>query len=352
VTTRRVRLDRISSSTRNAKLTREVLVGNEIKSRDGYVLAVRVLNDKSVYNQIENPDGRMLRLRSGDVLAGTLGTRRALRGYAGEVPESIRPGDVLHVLNLGGVLGRCTAANPDLGPPFDAEVLGAVLTFPPTGDRVGRPAHIGENAIPPAEDLGCTTRVVYVAGTCMNSGKTVAASRIIRGLCLAGLRVAGAKLTGVSLRRDTLGMVDAGATSAASFDDAGVVSTKEEDVLPTARALLNHLERTAKPDVIVAELGDGILGEYGVQRILADEGLMGLSAALVVCAPDQVGAWGACRVLAEDFGLRPTVITGPATDNEVGKSFVRNRLDLPAHNARNDTTDLVALVREAIDGGS
>ena len=41
-----------------------------------------------------------------------------------------------------------------------------------------------------------------------------------------------------------------------------------------AKGLFNRLRRPARPDVIVAELGDGILGEYGVQDILRDPELM------------------------------------------------------------------------------
>jgi hypothetical protein len=55
-------------------------------------------------------------------------------------------GDTINVLNLGGILGRCTSVNPDIGAPFSAEVLGAVLTFPELGDRIGRPAHIRDHA--------------------------------------------------------------------------------------------------------------------------------------------------------------------------------------------------------------
>ena len=106
------------------------------------MLAVRILEDKSTYNTVEDLTGRMVSLRAGDVLAGTLGTRRALRGYAGEVPSRIAVGDMIDVLNLGGILGRCTSANPEIGAPFKAEVLGAVLAFPELGDRIGRPAHI------------------------------------------------------------------------------------------------------------------------------------------------------------------------------------------------------------------
>ena len=103
------------------------------------MLAVRILEDKSTYNTVEDVTGRMLSLRAGDVLAGTLGTRRALRGYAGVVPPHIAVGDTLEVLNLGGILGRCTSANPEIGPPFQAEVLGADPRLSGAGGP-GRPA--------------------------------------------------------------------------------------------------------------------------------------------------------------------------------------------------------------------
>ena len=49
----------------------------------------------------------------------------------------------------------------------------------------------------------------------------------------------------------------------------------------SAKGILNRLAQ-GKPDVIVAELGDGILGEYGVQDILADKELSGAGAAWVM----------------------------------------------------------------------
>jgi hypothetical protein len=350
VVTTRIRLDRISSSTKNAALPREVIVGDEIVAQEGYVLAVRVLEDKSSYNTIEDPTGRMLALRAGDVLAGTLGARRALRGYAGIVPERISVGDVLHILNLGGILGVCTSANPDIGPPFRAEVLGAVLAFPELGDRVGRPAHIRDHGIPPADRLESGVPVVYVAGTCMNAGKTVAATELVRGLTRSGLRVAAAKLTGVALMRDALSMLDAGATCALTFNDAGVASTHPGMTVPVAKAIMNRLAAhpSGRPDVIVAELGDGILGDYGVQDILRDPELMGVAAAHVLCAPDPVGCWGVAELYRKEYGLPITAISGPATDNDVGREYVRTALGIPAYNARREAQQLVDLVREAL----
>jgi hypothetical protein len=350
VRTTRVRLDRIASSTRNLRLSPEVIVGDEIVPAEGYVLAVRVLTDKSAYNTVEDLTGRMVSLRSGDVLAGTLGARRALRGYAGDVPPHIAVGDSIEVLNLGGVLGRCTSSNPDIGPPFSAEVLGAVLSFPELGDRVGRPASIRENAIPASDMLECDVPVVYVAGTCMNSGKTVAATELVRGLSRAGHRVAAVKLTGVSLMRDTLSMRDAGAIASLTFNDAGLASTHPGTTVAVARGLLNRLakDRLSRPTVVVAELGDGILGEYGVQDILLADDLMDLAAAHVVAAPDPVGCWGALQLYREHFHRPVSVFTGPATDNEVGRDYIRAELGLLAHNARKDPGSLIEVVIEGV----
>jgi hypothetical protein len=348
VVTTRVRLDRISSSTRNAHLTPEVIVGDRIIAAEGYVLAVRILEDKSTYNTVEDVTGRMVALRAGDVLAGTLGTRRALRGYAGVVPPTVAVGDTIEVLNLGGILGRCTSVNPEIGPPFKAAVLGAVLTFPELGDRVGRPSHIRDLAVPPADRLESEVPVVYVAGTCMNAGKTVAATELVRGLVRSGLRVAAAKLTGVSLMRDALSMQDAGAVAALTFNDVGVASTHAGVTVATAKGIFNRLAQS-RPDVIVAELGDGILGEYGVQDILHDAELMTVGAAYVMAAPDPVACWGAAELMRREYNLPITAITGPATDNEVGITYVQAELGLAAHNARRDADGLVGAVRSALD---
>ena len=155
----------------------------------------------------------------------------------------------------------------------------------------------------------------------MNAGKTVAATELVRGLARGGLRVAAAKLTGVSLMRDALSMLDAGAVAALTFNDVGIASTHAGVTVTTAKGIFNRLA-ASKPDVIVAELGDGILGEYGVQDILRDAELMRVGAAYVMAAPDPVACWGAAELMQREFALPITAITGPATDNEVGQVYI------------------------------
>jgi hypothetical protein len=63
--------------------------------------------------------GRMAKVARGDVVVGALGHRQALFGYSGHIPDKhSQPGDVLQVLNLGGVLGICDSVNPDKRPAF------------------------------------------------------------------------------------------------------------------------------------------------------------------------------------------------------------------------------------------
>jgi hypothetical protein len=226
-------------------------------------------------------------------------------------------------------------------------VLGAILAFPQLGDRIGHPAHIRDGAVPPAEALTLAAPVVYVAGTCMNAGKTVAATELVRGLARSGMRVAAAKLTGVSLMRDALSLLDAGAVAALTFNDGGAASTRAGMTVPLAKGLLNRLSES-QPDVVVAELGDGILGEYGVQDILLDSELMRAAAAHVVAAPDPVAAWGAAQLYRERFRLPIAAVTGAVTDNDVGKDAIRRDLALPSHNARRDAPGLVAVVRASL----
>jgi hypothetical protein len=181
--------------------------------------------------------------------------------------------------------------------------------------------------------------VIYIAGTCMNSGKTAAACTLIRRLVQAGLRVGGAKLTGVSLVRDILAMRDYGAEWSFDFTDTGVVSSSMDTAPASARTIFSELAQKGA-QIVVAETGDGILGEYGVQAILADRELMALSAGFVLCANDPAGVAGGLQELKSRYGIQPDVVAGPATDNMVGVRFVEKTFGIPGINARTRPDEL------------
>jgi hypothetical protein len=346
-----VLLDKIASVTRACGLKREVRVSAGIPCEEGVVVAVRVRNDKSTYSQLELPSGRMAQVKKGDVVAGALGHRHALFGYSGHLPERLAPGDTVHLLNMGGVIGICDSVNPDLGPPFECEVLGAVLHFPYLGERIGVAARIGGEPLAleaPIDAAGVP--VIALVGSCMNCGKTAAACTLVRHLSHGGLIVDGLKATGVSLRRDVLAMEDAGARATALFTDFGIVSTTPANAPALTRTLVTRLA-AGRPDVIVAELGDGLLGAYGVAAILEDERIRAAFTAVVLAANDPVAAWGGVRILREQFGIEPVAVTGPATDNVAGTRIIEEVVGVPAINARTDGERLAALVREKLGIG-
>src|SRR4029453_12233940 len=88
-----------------------------------------------------------------------------------------------------------------------------------------------------------------------------------------------------------------GAIATASFLDCGLPSTVGAgDLAPVAKAVVAKLNESS-PDLIVLELGDGILGGYSVESIFDDAELRSATAALVFCASDYVGAWGGIELL-------------------------------------------------------
>lgn len=341
----RLEVDKIASVTRNLRLNRMLTLSEDILLEEGSVIAVQIRNEKSRYNQLEDVHGRLSTLHEGDIVVGALGKRHALHGYEGVMPESAKPGDILNVLNIGGVIGVSVSHNPDVGPPFQAELLGQVQVFPDFQSRKGQPAHVRMGAIarrPLEQDIP----LVLVAGTCMNSGKTAAACALVKALHRSGLRVGGAKLTGISLMRDTLAMNDYGAEVVADFTDAGIVCTGPENSAWLAHTVLAEVASRGV-EVIVAETGDGIMGEYGVQAILADPEIRRRTTAFLFCANDPVGVAGGLSDLKARYGIEVDLVCGPATDNRVGCRFVE-RLGLPAFNARNDPRALGEYVRRLV----
>lgn len=338
--------DKIASVAQSCGLTPELRLSADIPAEEGVVVAVEVLNDKATYNQLELASGRMAVVQRGDVLVGALGHRRALFGYSGSVPATVRPGDTLQLLNLGGVLGTCESADPERGDPFDCRVLGTVLDFPFLGERIGVPARVGSAKL--SKNAKLDTKgipVVAVAGTCMDSGKTAAACAIVSRLRHKGLVVDAFKATGVSARRDILAMEDAGARETRIFTDLGVVTTTDANGPDLTKTMLNELAE-GHPDVIVFELGDGLLGAYGVEAILGDAAIRSALTSVVLSANDPVAAWGGVTLLRERFGIEPSVVTGPATDNAVGIDIIRRQLALDAANARTSGATLGDIVLE------
>jgi hypothetical protein len=337
---RSIVVDKIASVTQACGLSHELRIAPEIPCAEGLVLVVEILTNKANYNTLELTSGRMAKVVRGDIVVGALGHRKALFGYSGHIPETLKPGDIIQMLNIGGVLGICDSATQDKGKPFDCKVLGTVLTFPYLGERIGVPAKVGYKALDYGAPLDARgVPVVALAGTCMEAGKTAAASAIIARMRHRGLIVDAFKATGVSLRRDIMAFEDSGARRTMLFTDLGIVTTTAKCGPALTRTMLTEMA-SGQPDAIVFELGDGLLGTYGVESILREPDIKAALTAVVLSANDPVAAWGGVKLLRERFGIEPCAVTGPATDNQVGIEIIRDQMNVQAFNAISNPGDL------------
>jgi hypothetical protein len=339
-----VEADKIGSVVSKLELQRQLAVEGERRgARVGDAVVVRALTDSATYNQLELPSGRLAKINPGDVVVGALGRRRALKGFVGDVPETVGAGDRLHLLNMGGVIGCCTGHHSSLSDAIEVEVIGFVC------GEDSRVRNVADAALAPRESLpvACAP-LVLIAGACMNSGKTYAATEIVRQATRAGMRVAAAKLSGVACLRDTLHMADHGAVATASFLDAGLPSTVGVgDLAPVAKTIITNLNES-EPDLIVIELGDGILGGYSVESVFDDAELRAATAALVFCASDYVGAWGGIELFRRR-GIEVDLVAGSVTDSKMGEDYIEREFGVPAGNAKRNGSRLFELVKSKVE---
>src|SRR5215831_1394119 len=191
--THQIEVDKIGSATSPLNLPRTIsVVSSGGAARAGDVVVVRVLTDNATYNMLELPTGRLAKVNPGDILAGVLGRRRALKGFVGDVPERVKAGDHLHLLSLGGVIGSCSGHHSSLNDAIKVEVIGLAQ------NGAQSTQNIADAGLPLRQKLDATAPLVVVAGACMNSGKTYAATEIIQVATRKGLRAAAAKLSGIA----------------------------------------------------------------------------------------------------------------------------------------------------------
>ncbi|MEM7680018.1 MAG: hypothetical protein AAF182_03340 [Pseudomonadota bacterium] len=327
----KIQIDKIGSVTKNLDIKHEERLTDRLSVEMGTVLAVQVLDDKTIYNELELPSGRMSKLKKGDIIAVALGERMALKGFVGRLPKMLKVGDVLHLLNMGGVAGVCTSANTkEVGDPLRIKVLGGIT-------RGRRLLNINQEILfKPVQNLRSQIPLIIVTGTSMDSGKTTVAVEVTKTLSRMGMKLAGTKLTGVGALRDLYKMEDYGVFQSTSFVDCGIPSTAnidDETMVGIAKGAINYLSKSS-PDAIIVEFGDGLMGRYGVDAVLADKEIQGNVQLHVGCAGDPIGATRLAS-LCKDMGLPLDVISGPVTDNEVGQGIVREHTGAMIYNAFN-----------------
>jgi hypothetical protein len=270
------------------------------------------------HEYLEDPHGRRMRLYPGDLVVGAYGNRYATDFYEGYLPT---PGDAVHLLTSGGLVGTVASAHTSKEAPTELEVLG------PLTDAAGLPLNTDDVALPEPVPGRPELGTVVVLGSSMNAGKTTATSAIIRGLAKAGLRVGAGKVTGSGSGKDHWAYVDAGAATVADFLDFGMPSTfgyPSERLVSTMFGIRDRLVEEAA-DVVVLEVADGVL--QSETRALAEQ-LPEFADHVVLAVGDALGAVAGIGVLGE-LGVSVRVVSGLVTASPLATREAAEATGLP-----------------------
>ncbi|MBI5620764.1 hypothetical protein HY949_03230 [Candidatus Gottesmanbacteria bacterium] len=338
-----MKLIKIPSIVKNIPLSGTIETGSSIVPKEGLVILVEALEDAGKNNVLEFSTGRLGKLVKGDVIPAVLEKRRALKEFAGDIPHALVPGDELDWLCESGIVGEIVGVNERWGTPMKVKVLGSLLLD-------GKTLNIKHSAIPWQDDLENSAPIVAVLATCMDSGKTTLICKLAEYFKNNGLHVVGAKLTGVAFMQDPLKMKDNGLDTVMDFVDAGLPSTcgGPTDSIKAACGIITELNK-GKPDLILAEFGDGIMGEYNVAPIITHPSIKKYIAMTIVAANDLMAAWGAKKKM-EDLGYAIDMLTGPVANSHVGVEYVEHNFGIPSESNQHAIPKTIAMLEKKLKG--
>lgn len=271
-----------------------------------YVVGEVTAEPHRIY-RIELASGRMVHALPGDHVIGAFGNRAATLEGVGSYADI--NGDRMHAMTSAGLFGFVTSMSKLLALPFRLRYLGHVV-------RRATKVCMSDFAVQ-AEEYPFDIPTIVLVGTSMSAGKTTTGRLIVHELEKMGKSVIGAKLTGAGRYRDILSFRDAGADAIFDFVDAGLPSTvvPEDEFRSAIRPLMHHIA-SLRPDFLVAEAGASPLEPYNGAAAIGE--LNGNIACTILSASDPYAVVG----VQDAFGIKPDLVTGPATSTSAAIDLV------------------------------
>jgi hypothetical protein len=203
-------------------------------------------------------------------------------------------------------------------------------------DKSGTRLNLKTQLFRPTSARHYPANLIYVVGTSMNSGKTTACTRLIRGLSDMGLKVAACKLTGSVSNHDPDELAAAAAHKVTDFSDFGFASTyliSKEELLQLFHTMLADVA-TVSPDVVLMEFADGLL-QRETAMLLRDSEIRQAGRGVVLSAGGSISALWATDHLRE-LGHRVVAVSGRITSSPLAvREFVQNDSGTPVVSSLN-----------------
>lgn len=302
----------LSSLTRISDLDTEpyeiARISKEHWATGDYVMG-EITGPRNRLLQFELASGRMIQALRRDCVVGALGNRAATLEATGSWMDI--SGDTMDSMTSAGLFGKVTSLSTLIAPTTELSYQGHVV-------RNGEKVCMSDFAIRGTGSFNVPS--VLLVGTSMSAGKTTTGRLVVHELERMGKSVIGAKLTGAGRYRDILSFRDAGAMAIFDFVDAGLPSTvvPEDEFRNVIRPLLSHIG-SLEPDFLVVEAGASPLEPYNGTTAIEELGEENIHCR-ILCASDPYAVVG----VEKAFGLRPDLVTGPATSTSAAVDLVRS----------------------------
>lgn len=278
------------------------LVTGTIRPKTGNIVLASV-HELGKHRRIEQLNGRRALMMPGDEILVCYGNRYAPDQFEAVVSDDL---GLCDLVAGGGIASREINRHDRMLPPTKIMPIGLV------GNAHGSPLNLIDYRIDLNGSAG-SMKVVLVAGTAMNAGKTFTAASIVRGLKESGYRVAGIKATGTGSGGDLWKMKDMGADVILDFTDAGFASTykiPDEEIEVAVLGLINHAAKR-RCNFAVVEVADG-LQHRETATLLRSRRIRSIVSGAVFAAYDSLGARAGHQML-DQLGYQIFAISGQIT---------------------------------------
>lgn len=344
---KKIKLDKIPSIFKNVDLSDEVWIDNHVTAEEGMMVVVQAEENSGKKDVMEFVGGRLGVTLKGDIFAGVLGYRKALVEFAGVVPGKIKVGDQLYLLCESGLIGDISGVYEAWGKPMKVKILGALV------DEKGCSKTLKSYALPKIKPIQKNIPMICFVATRMDSGKTTMACKIANYFKQHGKKIIAIKSTGVSYLQDPYKLLDNGVEQVLDFTDMGLPSTcngNAKGVLESTVNLINHA-KSADPDLILMEFGEGILGEYHVLDILKYKPIRDQFSYMVLAANDLTGILGAKEILKKKCKLEVDMVTGPIANSHLGVQLIEKYFQLDAESNQHEIHKTIASINKKLFSG-
>lgn len=341
---KKIKLDKIPSVFKNVNLAEEVFIDNKITAEEGAFVVAEACENLGKMDSFEFVGGRLGRLIKGDIFAGVLGYRKAPVEFSGIVPKKVKAGDELSLLCESGLVGEISGVYEAWGKPMKVKILGSII------DEKGKQMNLTDYVLPKIKPVVKKIPIICLLATRMDSGKTTMACKIAHAFKKMGKKIAAIKPTGVSFMQDPYKLMDHGVDPVLDFTDMGLPSTCGPDaknIIKATQSLIDHA-KLIQPDLILMELGEGILSEYHVMDILQTKSIKDQLSFVILAANDFIGIYGAQDILKKRCQITIDLVTGPIANSYLGVELIKKYFKLEAESNQHEIPKTIELINRKV----